>query len=455
MDQHIPPPAPTNNERGAWVRRSMTLRVALIAVIALLLLIPLSMVESLIHEREWRKESAQQEVSATWGGPQLVTGPMISVPYEAQVRVESADGTRAEMRTVIHYAHFLPESLDIAMDIVPEKRKRGIYEVVVYRADLHLKGHFKPLAANDLGLGDRLRWPDATVSVGVSDLRSIREQVVIRMGDTQLAFEPGAPTSDVVGTAVQSPLVLGEEGMAKELTFEMGLRLNGSSSIRLAPVGRVTTASLVSTWADPSFQGAFLPDSSKIGEDGCSARWTVLHLNRPYPQEFSGSRAHEIQESAFGLDLILPVDEYRKSSRAAKYGLMLIILVFTVFFFVEVMQRMRIHPIQYLLVGLALTIFYTLLIAISEHAGFGVAYAIAAVAVVVLVVAYAASVFRMPRATRLLAVVLVLVYGFVLTIIHQEDYALLMGSIGLFIVLAVVMMLSRRIDWYNTRGEQR
>ena len=159
-----------------------------------------------------------------------------------------------------------------------------------------------------------------------------------------------------------------------------------------------------------------------------------------------------MDQSSFGVDLILPVDEYRKSDRATKYGSMLIALVFLVFFFVEVLQKLRIHPIQYLLVGLALCIFYTLLIALSEHIGFGRAYGISCAAVIGLVVFYAASVFRMPRATRLLALVLVFVYGFMFTIIHQEDYALLLGSIGLFIVLAIVMALSRKIDWYAGRG---
>ena len=291
------------------------------------------------------------------------------------------------------------------------------------------------------------------VTVGVSDLRSIREQVRMRIGDRELAFEPGSPTNDVLGTAVQAELPMDTSDLAAPISFSMRMQINGSSALRLAPVGRVTKASYVSDWPDPSFQGAFLPDSSQIGADGSSARWTVLHLNRPYPQQFTGNRSHAIAESAFGLDLILPVDEYRKSSRAAKYGLMLIILVFTVFFFVEVLQRMRIHPIQYLLVGLALSIFYTLLIALSEHIGFGTAYAVSATAVVALVTFYAASVFRMPGATRLLAMVMVLVYGFVLTIIHQEDFALLIGSIGLFIVLAIVMALSRRIDWYNARTD--
>ena len=431
----------------------MTLRVGIIAVLALLMLIPLSRVESLIHEREWRKQEAQDEVSANWGGRQTVVGPVISVPYEIPMRVQTGDGD-TEVRMVRQYAHFLPDELDFDITIEPEKRHRGIYEVVVYRSGLDIRGRFPALASTELEVAGRLQWENAVITLGVSDLRSIREQVHMRIDGRTLAFEPGAPTTDVVGTAVQSVLPLDSSDLAQELVFNMRMGLNGSSTLRLAPVGRVTTAAYTSAWPDPSFQGAFLPDSSSIGEAGSSARWTVLHLNRSYPQQFVGSRAHAIQESAFGVDLFMPVDEYRKSSRAAKYGFMLIVLVFTVFFFVEVLQRMRIHPIQYLLVGFALSIFYTLLIALSEHVGFGPAYAIAALAVIGLVVFYAASVFRMPRATRLLAMVLVLVYGFVLTIIHQEDYALLMGSIGLFVVLAVVMALSRRIDWYNVRGDR-
>lgn len=446
----IPTPVPARSA-ASWFRTSMTFRVAVVAILALLLLIPLSMVQSLIREREWRKEEAQQEVSGTWGGPQTLVGPVISVPYEQVVRVKSGD--TEELKTVRYHAHFLPDALDIAMELLPERRHRGIYDVVVYRARFTLAGRFAPLADNDLRLDDRLKWAEALVTLGVSDLRSLREQVRMDLGGRALSFEPGAPVHDVVGTAVHAPVAL--DGTEGPLAFTMELQLNGSSFVRMAPVGRVTTARFQSSWTDPKFAGAFLPDTSEIGTGGTTARWTVLHLNRGYPQAFTGGRAHEIEQSAFGVDLMLPVDEYRKSDRASKYGFMLICLVFLVFFFVEVLQRMRIHPIQYLLVGLALCLFYTLLVALSEHIGFGKAYGVACAAVIGLVVFYAASVFRMPKATRLLALVLVFVYGFMFTIIHQEDYALLIGSVGLFIVLAVVMALSRRIDWYNAGGNDR
>jgi inner membrane protein len=441
-----PSPEPATRGNGlSWIRTSMTFRVAVLAILALLLLIPLSMVQGLIREREWRKEEAQREVSSTWGGPQTLVGPVISVPYDQVVRVRSGD--QEELKTVRHHAHFLPDALDITMELLPEKRHRGIYDVVVYRARFSLKGRFAAPAENDLRLEGRLKWQEAFVSVGVSDLRSLREQVRMRLGGNALSFEPGAPVDDVMGTAVHALVDLGTGEEA--LDFTMDLQVNGSAWVRMVPVGRVTTAYFKSAWPDPKFAGAFLPDTSTIAAEGTTARWTVLHLNRSYPQVFTGDRAREVEDSAFGVDLVLPVDEYRKSDRASKYGFMLICLVFLVFFFVEVLQKLRIHPIQYLLVGLALSLFYTLLIAISEHTGFGRAYGIATAATIGLVVFYAASVFRMPRATRILALVMVFVYGFMFTIIHQEDYALLIGSIGLFVVLAVVMALSRRIDWYG------
>lgn len=447
-----PEPTSLPPKNGSSWRNSISVRIAVIAILALLLLIPLSMVQSLIREREQRKQDVQQEVSDTWGGPQTITGPVISVPYEALSRVSLEDGSgRTELRTVRQYAHFLPELLDVDAELDPEKRHRGIYDVVVYRGKVEMKGKFKALGRNELGLNDKLIWEQATVVLGVSDLRSIREQVRMTVGERQVAFEPGAPASDVANVAVNALLPLSEADLEQELDFSLFIQLNGSAFLRLVPVGRVTKASVRSTWADPSFQGAFLPDSSTITPEGSSANWTVLHLNRPYPQEFTGSRSYQLDESSFGLDLMLPVDEYRKSDRASKYGMMLIALVFLVFFFVEVLQKLRIHPIQYLLVGLALCVFYTLLIALGEHIGFGKAYLVSTLAVVGLVVFYAASVFRMPKATRLLAMVLLFVYGFMFTIIHQEDLALLIGSIGLFVVLAIVMALSRKIDWYNSR----
>ena len=446
QQQQFGAPSPKATERLSWIRRSMTMRALLVAVLVLLLLIPLAMVENLVREREWRKDEAVQEVSATWGGSQTITGPVISVPYAATVRVDLGDG-KSEMRNVTQYAHFLPEKLDFTGQLDPEQRHRGIYDVVVYKGHLQSKAAFPAMQGLSPVTTAMLRWNEATLCLGISDLRSIKQQVEARWNGNKLAFEPGLPSDDLMASGISVPLPLDSADMVRPIDLELALDLNGSSSFRMVPVGRTTTASITSAWPDPSFQGAFLPDTSSVTEEGFTAHWRVLHLNRPYPQQFTGSRNSQLEESAFGPDLILPMDEYQKSNRAAKYGVMLIVLVFLVFFFVEVLQKLRIHPIQYLLVGFALCIFYTLLIALSEHIGFSAAYIASAVAVIGLVVFYARSVFQQVKATQLLGLVMLLVFGFMFTVINQEDYALLIGSIGLFIVLAIVMAVSRKIDW--------
>lgn len=437
--------------RMSWLRRSMTFRAAVVAILVLLLLIPLSMVQELIREREYRKQEAMDEVSATWGRAQTITGPWISVPYSTNERVQLDNG-RSEMREVTRYAHFLPDALDARATLDPEKRHRGIYDVVVYKGHMVLQATFPAMNGLLPTTAPALRWNEAALCIGITDLRSIKQQVKAELQDGALSFEPGLLTDDVAPSGLSAAMPMDSAGLGRPLSMKVVLELNGSGSLKVAPVGRNTSATMRSTWPDPSFQGAFLPDSSNISKDGFSAHWSVLHLNRPYPQEFTGFRYAELDASTFGTDLMLPVDEYQKSTRATKYGLMLIVLVFLVFFFVEVLQKLHIHPIQYLLVGFALCIFYTLLIALSEHIGFSAAFVASAVAVIALVVFYARSVFGQAKATQLLGLVMLLVFGFMFTLINQQDYALLIGSIGLFIVLAIVMAVSRKIDW-NGAGE--
>ena len=442
---------PVRGERLGWLRRSMTMRALLVAVLVLLLLIPLSMVQDLVGEREARKDDVVREVGATWGESQTITGPMITVPFSSSVKVDLGNG-RSEMRDVTQYAHFLPEDLDVATVLDPEKRHRGIYDVVVYKGHINIKVDFAHLADDPIAQANDLQWQKASLCLGISDLRSIKQQVVAEGSLGRFAFEPGVPSNDLIASGLSVPFPLDSATSGRPISLQIALELNGSGSFRLVPTGRTTKATMRSAWPDPSFQGAFPPDTSQVDKDGFTARWTVLHLNRPYPQAFIGSRGDELEESAFGADLILPVDEYQKSTRAGKYGLMLIVMVFLVFFFVEVLQKMRIHPIQYLLVGLALCIFYTLLIALSEQVGFSAAYISSAIAVIGLVVFYARSVLKVARATQLLGLVMLLVFGFMFTVIDQEDYALLIGSIGLFIVLAIVMAVSRKIDWDKAGG---
>lgn len=270
----------------------------------------------------------------------------------------------------------------------------------------------------------------------------------------------------------------------RQIPFAFNLDLNGSSSLGFLPMGKVTEVSINAPWTTPSFTGAFLPDTREVNEAGFSARWKVLHLNRNFPQAWKGNQYYfslselastedmlmppalrggsEIkpgqQNFAFGVNLLMPVDQYRKSMRSVKYAIMFISLTFLTFFFVEILNRKRIHPIQYLLVGLALCIFFALLLAISEHTAFNLAYILSALAVTALIGIYVSAVFKSRKLTAMLSLLLVLMYGFIFTLLQLEDYALLIGSIVLFIILAVVMYISRRIDWYaaaNPEEEER
>ena len=219
-------------------------------------------------------------------------------------------------------------------------------------------------------------------------------------------------------------------------------------SLNFIPIGKETTVELYSDWHTPSFDGAFLPDSREINDYGFKARWHILHLNRNYPQQWIGS-LHKVYDSAFGVSLKLPIDLYQKITRANKYALLFIVLTFTVFFFVEVITKMKIHPIQYLLAGFGLIVFFSLLLALSEHLSFNLSYFISSTAIISLIVFYVYNILHDKKITLIGIVILLLLYAFLFTILQIADYALLLGNIGLFTALALIMIVSRKVDWYN------
>jgi inner membrane protein len=441
--------------RLSWVRRSFSFRGSVVAILVLLLLIPLGMVQDLIRERADRKSEAEMEISRTWGGAQTLLGPVIDVPYDVPVQVLAADGAHTVTRLETRYMHFLPEDLEMNALLEPHEKRRGIYSVALYGSTTTIKGSFAPISSQRTESGGALHWDQARVALGITDLRSIKQQVTMHIGGRTLEFEPGLPNQELAANGLSAAFPVDPSLLGQPLAFTTEVVVRGSVGFDLVPVGKVTRAHAMSTWNDPSFQGAFLPeprDSAASSGPGFSATWTVLHLNRPYPQQFAGDKRGEMEASAFGVRLMQPVDEYQKSTRATKYGIMLIVMVFLVFFFVEVLQQLSIHPIQYLLVGFALCLFYTLLIALSEHIGFAKAYVLSGTSVIGLVVLYARGVFQVARAARLLGLIMLLVFGFMFALIHEQDYALLFGSLGLFIVLALVMWVSRRIDWNGGHG---
>jgi inner membrane protein len=292
---------------------------------------------------------------------------------------------------------------------------------------------------------------DAFIQMGITDMRGIQENILIQWNDASVPAQPGIPSRDVVSSGLHAVVPL---DMVDHNRFSLSISLNGSDHLFLIPVGKETRVTMASSWGNPKFDGAFLPDDRTVSEEEFTASWKILDLNRNYPQSWKGVE-FSMDESAFGTYLLLPVDQYRKTERSAKYAIMFIALTFMIFFFVEVLNRKPIHPVQYMLVGLSISIFYVLLLSLSEQVGFNLAYLISSAANVVLITAYSGGIFRNARLSVILGVCLMLLYTFLFTLIQLQDYALLLGSIGLFVAMGIIMYASRNVDWYSNVSQKK
>ncbi len=431
-----------------WLRTSTMLKIGVIGLLVLMLLIPTAMLQSLIHEREQTRNEAVAEVSSKWGSEQVLSGPLLSVPY----LITTKDSKGNPMNPVTAYAHFLPDDLQFDGDLRPEQRKRGIFVVMLYNTHLTVRGSFRKPSLAALGiLPGAVQWDKAFLSLGISDMKGIRDAIQFRINGRVVAAEPGIASNDLLASGVSIPVALD----ADTYRFECAVNLNGSTQLSFLPFGKETTVRLRSPWATPSFTGSFLPDQRKVSAQGFIASWKVLQFNRNFPQQGLGNFLNRsnapsrMDESAFGVKLLLPVDEYQKTMRSAKYGILFVILTFVAFFFVEILDRRRIHPIQYLLVGFAICLFYLLLLSLSEHISFDWAYLIGGGIILMLITFYVRYVFQNLRLTALFSLVLALLYGFFYSLLQLEDYSLLLGSFGLLLILGLIMYLTRHVNWYR------
>jgi inner membrane protein len=405
------------------------------------------MIKGLVHEREYTQQAAIREVSDKWSHDQTITGPVVSIPYFRYVKEINTENGTEKIVEIKEHIHLLPEELIIDGSMLPEKRHRGIYDIVVYSSKLMLVGRFNTQYIKDLDIvPNNIQWDKAHLTVGITDLRGIRDQVLLRWNNDIETFNPGMLTRDVMNSGIHAPVAL-QPGDSSDYQFSLELNLKGSQFLHFIPAGKVTEINLNSPWPDPKFNGAFLPEDRSVGEDGFKAYWKVLHLNRNFPQVWTGGK-EQLAESAFGVDLLLPVDNYQKSYRSINYAILFIGLTFLTFFFIEVLNKVFIHPIQYILVGIALVVFYSLLLSISEQMPFNAAFIVSAIATLVLIATYVNSILKSKQLTFLISGILLILYSFIFVVIQLQDFALLIGSIGIFIILALVMYYSRKIDWY-------
>lgn len=432
----------TQQPLSFWQKNKLILKSFFIGFLVLALLIPTFLIMFLVNERKDRKQEVTKEISNKWSAAQTITGPFLIIPYyETDINVQ-----------VKKYLYILPELLDINGDIEPEIRYRSIYKVPVYTVKpLTLKGKFSKNYLNSVHVNPALvRWNEAKLCVGISDLKGLKEQT-IKWNEQLLTMEAGVPESNIAEQGINASLLLDSSFLNGENNFSIRLNLQGSDRLYFTPTGNNTVVHLTSRWSNPAFDGKYLPDTETVNKNSFEANWKISPFNRSFPKIFSSNSnvKYAVASSAFGVILLSPFDAYAQTMRSLKYAILIIALTFFAYFFTEIFQRRPVHPLQYILIGMALVIFYTLLLSISEYILFSTAYLVASLATISLLSWYTYSIFKKIRTTATFAILLSVLYLFIYVLIQMQDNALLFGSIGLFVLLALAMYLSRKIDWYE------
>ena len=316
---------------GNKIQTSLTIKLLTIGILILLLLIPLDMVQDLIRDREYRNYEAINEVNQLWGSHQTLKGPVLSIPYKEYIKEKVDD--KEVVRVLTHRLQVFPKILKYKGEVNPEKLHRGIYEVAVYKGEIDISGQFLFQDVIEWGVDTAdIIWEQATLNFGMTDLGSVQNKVMVDWNGTEKEFKPGVSGTGLFGTGIHVPVKL----MPNETyDFNIQLKINGSQNLKFIPLGGITEAHLTSKWVDPKFSGDFIPDERNVSKDGFEANWTVLDLNRPIPSVLKTNM--NIDEYAFGVDFILPANQYQKSTRSAKYAMLVIALTFLVFFFIGVL----------------------------------------------------------------------------------------------------------------------
>ncbi len=424
--------------------RSPGFKFVLVAFLVLILSIPLLFVYLMTSERESYANKALRDVSHMWGSAQTVRGPFIIVPTLKKREVRRGNETRVEK--VRNFAVFLPENLDVAADVKSEIRSRGIFEVPVYRSKLRFSGRFKTADLTRINRSvDEILWPEAVFTLIMNDVRAIKKTAEITIdGANKQLFRSGSGISHVKGIHVP----VNEAQAQGDMSFAFTLHLNGSTSLNFVPAGGETAIKMTSDWPHPSFKGAFLPDKRQINDKGFQAQWAIPRLARGQAQAFLAENLSALmRDTIFGVTFYQPVGYYGLVERSLKYALGFIAIAFFAVFIMEIHSGRRVHWIQYVFVGLALIIFYLVLLGTSEHLGFEFSYTIAALSTCVLIAAYVASALKSVNRGFALFSIMGLIYGLLYLLLKVEDYAMLIGSIAAFLLLAIVMFATRNVDW--------
>ena len=426
------------------IRNNVLSRAGVIAVLGLILLIPLQMVAGLVEERKTRQKEAEREVTSHWASSQQVAGPILLVPFST--------GSPKKLRG--KSLHILPDTLSITGDMDPEKRSRGLYDVMLYRSgNLKLSGTFSQKSLNYHGYP--LKWDAARVVMILSDSRGVMQEVSLTWNGSSRTLQPGNSLPDIAGAAFTAWI-----GNPKKHTgthrFSCTIPLKGSTSLAFVPLGRISRGAMKSSWPHPSFFGSTLPSEEKITDQGFSALWSVTGPGSGLPRRWvtgHGPGGAKLIQAVFGVSLYQPVDVYQKVTRGVKYWILFILLTFLTFFLYDLFFSLGLHPLQFMMIGFALVLFFLLFLALSEHVPFTVSYILASFSVIGLIAGYSRAILKENNRGTVIAGLLTILYGYLYIVLVTRDYALLLGSVALMGVLTTVMYLTRNIDWYQLKEQ--
>ena len=441
---------------------SLVFRFIMIAALVGIMMVPLGMVNDVVHERSSSYHGVLNDIAGTWGHRQQLQGPALLIPYTEKftsVKVltdkygneRKVNKTNYEQRTAI----VLPEDLKIDANLSGQTRKRSIYESLVYTADVKITGSFqRPDIAGLSNHIDKIHWDRAWFSLGISDTQAINKVSRLSWTDfKEVDFEPGTKITKTFANGFHAPLDLTAE--TANYPFSLTINANGSEGFYFSPFGKTTDVTVTSDWPHPSFQGNVLPDDHTVTDTGFKSRWSVPHLARNYPQLWTlETQKFDVNEFSAGVKLFESVSLYSKITRAIKYGALFFILTYITFLLFELGIGRRLHVVQYGMIGLALSMFYLTLLSMAEHAGFFNAYISAAAIIIIMISLYAFAAIRSLGKTMLISVLLVGLYTMLYSMLNLEDYALLAGTVLLLVILAVMMYLTRNIGRNNIDPRQ-
>jgi inner membrane protein len=429
---------------------SIGVKLFLIGVLTLILLIPSSWVQSLISERQQNQDDATKEIAGKWSGSQLIESPVMQLPLKTLSKVIDTAG-KVSFREGLSTIYILPENLTIKSSVTPEILHRGIFDAVVYNSRLNIAGNFSPMELRKSGINpDMILWEKVKIVAGLTDFKGLKNSPNITIADTAYTAEPDFASENVFENSLAVQVNLSAK-KSSAIRFSYAFDLRGSGELNFMHLGRNTSVEVGGTWNNPSFTGNFLPEKRNITSKEFSGIWKMSNFNRPFPQQWQGNNKVINQENrdkaTFGVKFLLPVDQYQKIMRSAKYAILVILLSFVSLFFIELIQKTKVSILHYLLIGAAMSIYYTLLLSFSEQVGFDLAYFIASLATITLVSTFIGAFLRSRKLALVFSAILGIFYSFIYVIIQLQDLALLVGSIGLFIIVASLMYFTVKINW--------